>query len=123
MANDSVEVMIRKDLEWQGQKNDKENTQREIHTECMTIKDLVGIFTDLLRICVPHYQEICWIRLIPTIDFAIRIRYTPHLYRFLSTMALRAFQTKNSSVGGLAVNDNFVYMYMCRNAKVKVKRK
>jgi len=40
---------------------------------------------------------------------------------FAATMVLWAFQTKNSSVDGHAVNDNVICMYNRRTVKVKDK--
>ena len=42
---------------------------------------------------------------------------------FASSMALRAFQTVNSSIDGHAVNDNFVCIYNRRTTTVKDKKK
>ena len=42
---------------------------------------------------------------------------------FAAVMALRAFQTKNSSVDGHAVNDNFVCISNCRKYTIEEEKK
>ena len=104
-AQELVEVMVWQDSERQGTKKGKggkvtQNTQRELDRQEMTVSELIKKFKDQIEICTPHYQEICWIRTIMGIDFS---QLPPGtlliLTDFASVMALRALQTKNSSVG------------------------
>ena len=119
-----VEVMVWQDSDRQGTKTNtkgevKQNSQRELCKKEMTVKELLTKFKAQVEICTPHYQEICWIRIVLNTNLA---RLGPHemliLTDFASVMALRAFQTKNSSVDGHAVNDNFVVIHNRRLVKV-----
>ena len=40
----------------------KKNKQRELQSNMMTPKELVEKFQEQLAICIPHCQEIRWIR-------------------------------------------------------------
>ena len=97
---------------------------RELHKEEMTISDLIDQFKKQVDICIPHYQEICWIRLMQDTDFArLPNDFLLIFTDFAAVMALRAFQAKKSSVDAHAVNDNFVCVYNRRNENVKKKKK
>mmetsp|Transcript_24826 Transcript_24826/g.42530 ORF Transcript_24826/g.42530 Transcript_24826/m.42530 type:complete len:166 (+) Transcript_24826:991-1488(+) len=116
VGNDVVEVMILRDSLRQGTKNGVQNSQRELHPEEMTISNLVKEFFDSLDTCIPHYQEIRWVRLMQDTDFARLAQDTLICFTdYAAVMALRAFQAKNSSVDGHAVNDNFVVIYARRS--------
>ena len=60
-SEELVEVMVWRDSPRQGFTNRKQNSQRELHADEMPIKELVQRFMIELNICIPHYQEICWI--------------------------------------------------------------
>ena len=53
----------------QGDKKGKQNTQKELVEKDMTVKQLVEMFFKQVEICVPHYQEICWMRHMQSTDF------------------------------------------------------
>jgi len=122
VAQEKVEVMEWGDSIRQGSKKGKQNTQRELQANEMTVAELVDKFIKSLTINIPHHQEICWIRLIQLTDFDRLPPDTLLIFTdFAASMCLRAFQTKNSSVDGHAVNDNFVCIYNRRKVKVKEK--
>ena len=124
VADEVVEVMVWSDSEQQGTKNGKQNTQRELNSEQMSVKELVKRFKKQLNICIPHYQEIFWMKLMMDLDF---IRLTKEgiliFTDFAAVMVLRAFQVKNSSVDGHAHCANFVVMSNPREATVTETRK
>jgi hypothetical protein len=69
--SDKVEVKCWKDVACSGtDKNGNQNTQCELTTEVWTIKKLVDEFVKQMEICIPHYQEIRWIRHIQNTDFS-----------------------------------------------------
>ena len=90
-------------------KNGNQNTQKELVEQEMTAKQIITMFLDQLKICIPHYQKIDWMRLIQSIDFSRLWKDTLLIFTdFLVMMLLRAFQLKNSSVDGYVVNDKIV---------------
>ena len=48
----------------------KKNTQLELDTKMMTVKELTKCFKAQLRICRPHLQEIRWIDIMQKVDFS-----------------------------------------------------
>ena len=123
---EKIEVMVWTDAIRQGTKKcqttgqEKQNKQRELQSDMMTLKELVEKFREQLAICIPHCQEIRWIRKVieayfPTLPADTLLIFTD----FAAVLALRAFQTKNSSVDAHAVNDNFVCVYNRRICPVK----
>ena len=123
-ANEEVEVMVWTDARRQGQKNGVYNTQRELQSELMPIKELMKRFTQLLTICRKHCQEIRWVRSMIELDFAqLRPNTLLVFTDFAAVMALRAFQTKNASVDGHAVNDNFVCISNRHQCTIEEKEK
>ena len=64
-----VSVMVWEDAIRQGGTPEKPNTQRELGEERMTITDLVDRLRKQIDKCLPHYQEICWIRHVMDTDF------------------------------------------------------
>ena len=124
-AESLVEVMVWQDADRQGAKvgkdgETKQNSQRELTSKEMTVKELITKFKEQVEKCIPHYQEICWIRIVMQANIS-RLRQNEMLILtdFASVLALRAFQTKNSSVDGHAVNDNFVVLHNRRIVKVR----
>ena len=96
----------------QGEKKGKQNTQKELVEKEMTVKQLVAMFFKQVQECVPHYQEICWMRHMQSTDFSQLKDDTLLIFTdFAAVMALRAFQVPNSSVDAQAINDNFVVVY------------
>ena len=69
-AKKEVQAMVWKDALQQGGTVAKKNTQRELQPENMTVKELIGRFKKQFDICIPHYQEICWIDHVKNADFA-----------------------------------------------------
>ena len=53
----------------QGTKNGKQNTQKELVQKDMTVKQLITLIFEQLEVCIPHYQEICWMRHMQSTDF------------------------------------------------------
>ena len=123
--DEEVEVMVWMNAKRQGKKKDGGfNTQRELQAEAMNIKDLLTRFRKLLTICLTHCQEIRWMKEMISLDFQQLRPDTLLVFTdFAAVMALRAFQTKNSSVDGHAVNDNFVCISNRRIATVEEKKK
>ena len=77
-----------------------------------------------MKICLPHCQEIRWIRHILNTDFTrLPANTLLILTDFAASMCLRAAETKNSSVDAHAVNDNFVCIYNRRIITLKQNRK
>lgn len=106
----------------QGTKNGKQNSQKELVEKKMTVKQLITMFFEQLEVCIPHYQEICWMRHMQKTDFTLLRKDTLLIFTdFAAVMALRAFQVKNSAIDGHAINDNFVVIYNQRIVKVKEK--
>ena len=92
----------------------EQNKQRELSSEWWTIEQLVTKFKfkEQMKICLPHCQEIRWIRHILNTDFTrLPAGTLLILTDFAASMCLRAAETKNSSVDAHAVNDNFVCIY------------
>ena len=124
MADEIVEVMVWRKSIRQGMSNGVQNTQKELHPEEMTIQKLVDLFMAKVIECIPHYQEICWMNIMMELDLDYLPVDTLLIFTdFAAMMALRAFQTKNSSVDGHCVNDNFVCMYNKRQVVTKNKMK
>ena len=124
MVNKIVSVSVWRNSPRQGVKNGNQNSQRELHPEDMAVEDLICRIKAPLELCIPHYNEICWIRILQSTDFSRLPPGTMLIFTdFASSMALRAFQTLNSSIDGHAVNDNFVCIYNQRKVKVKEKKK
>lgn len=122
--NDMVDVMVWVDARRQGMKNGKNNTQRELQQTTLTVTDLVKKFKTQLEICIPHCQEIRWIRHMMDSDFTRLAQDTILIFTdFAAVMALRAFQAKNSSVDGHAICDNMVCISNRRIASVTKKEK
>jgi len=112
VAKEKVNVMEWGDAPRQGQTKGQQNTQRELCSVEMTVSDLVDKYIESLKECIPHYQEICWLRILQLTDFARLPKNTLLIFTdFAASMCLRAFQTKNSSVDGHAVNDNVLLQY------------
>lgn len=124
-ANVEVPVRVWKDSPRQGVSAGKQNTQKTLLTQNMTIKSLTRHFKDLIETCTPHYQEICWLKQQIDADFATLRDDTILIFTdYAAVLALRASETKNSSVDAHAINDNFlVIISKRRKAVVKVKRK
>jgi hypothetical protein len=123
-GEEEVEVMMWMNARRQGQKNGAFNTQRELQSQFMTVTDLLPKFRELLTICIPHCQEIRWIRQMIQLDFDQLQPNTLLIFTdFAAVMALRAFQTKNSSVDGHAVNDNFVCISNRRKCTIEEEKK
>ena len=121
-SKEIVQVMVWSDSIRQGMKNGSQNTQKELVEEDMTVKQLITMFIAQLKICIPHYQEICWMRHLQSTDFAQLEPDTLLIFTdFAAVMALRAFQKKNSSVDEHAINDNFVVIWNRRKVTVKEK--
>ena len=96
----------------QGVKKGKQNTQRELHPVEMRVYDLIEKFKKQVKICIPHYQEISWVRLMQDTDFARLPKDTLLIFTdFAAVMALRASQAKKSSIDAHAINDNFVCVF------------
>ena len=73
-----------------------DNTQHELQSELMTIKELMKQFIQLLSIYRKHCREIRWVRSMMELDFAQLCPNTLLVFTdFAAVMALRAFQTKN----------------------------
>ena len=90
----------------------------------MTIKKLVDEFKDQMEICTPHYQEICCMGHLLDTDFTCLKEGTLLIFtNFAAVMCLWAFHTKNSSVDGHVLNDNFVYIYNRQKVGIKGKRR
>ena len=125
VARDLVKVMVWKKGIRQGtDKHGNPNTQQEILPEQMSVSELVNRFKKQLGICIPHCQEILWMRLIMDTDRA-RLQQDELiiLTDFAAVMDLRAAEAKNSSVDSHAVNDNFVCLHRPRTVRVKGKEK
>ena len=61
----------------------------------MTVKQLITMFFEQLEVCIPHYQEICWMRHMQKTDFTLLRKDTLLIFTdFAAVMALRAFQVK-----------------------------
>ena len=123
VTSEIVEVMEWRDSARQGILKGKQNTQRELHPEEMSVKELTRKFTKQVEKCIPHYQEICWMRLAMKTDLGTLPKDELLIFTdFAAVMSLRSFQTKNSSVDGHAVNENFVCLYNRRKVTVTEKR-
>lgn len=126
VGEEEVEVMEWDEATRQGtnKSTGKQNTQRELTANTITVKELVKRFRKAVDVCIPHYQEICWIRIILDIDFATLGRSTLLIFTdFAAVMILRAYQAKNSSVDAHAINDNFICVYNRRSVNVVEKKK
>ena len=119
-----VEVMVWGDSIRQGDKKGKQNTQKELVEKDMTVKQLVAMFFKQAEECIPHYQEICWMRHMKSTDFSQLKNDTLLIFtHFAAVMALRAFQTPNSCVDAHAINDSFVVIYNRETVQVGELRK
>jgi len=125
LADEKVEVMVWQDSVRTTNKDGSVGTKLlELKPKNLTIRDLVKNLQSQIELCIPHYQEICWMRHLMETDFKRLPPGTLLIFTdFASSMALRAFQTVNSSVDGHAVNDNFVCIYNRRTTTVKDKKK
>eukprot|EP00986_Skeletonema_menzelii_P017430 scaffold19452_cov150-Skeletonema_menzelii.AAC.1 len=125
VANKEIEVSVWCEARRQGKtKKGKNNTQRELQTKIMTVVELIDHFEELLEICIPHIQEIRWIKLLQDIDFTKMPPDTIIIFTdFAAVMALRAREAKNSSVDAHAICCNQVVLWNKRVVKVSGKRK
>jgi len=91
--DEAVEVMVWMNAKRQGKKKDGSfNAQRELQAETMNIKELLTRFRKLLTICLPHCQEIRWIREMISLDFQQLWANTLLVFTdFAAVMALCAF--------------------------------
>ena len=116
--------MVWKDAIRQGGTVNKPRFQRELHPEIMTIEALESRQKKQIDICLPHYQEICWMRNLMDTDFKTPPPDTLLIFtEYAASMALRAIEKVNSSVNAHAVNDNFVCISNRRKAIYTKKRK
>jgi len=102
LADEFVEVMVWQDSVRMKKKDGTvATTQRELKPKDFTIRDLVKKLQDQIELCIPHYQEICWMRHLMETDFK---RLPPSTLLictdFASSMTLRAFRTVNSHIRG-----------------------
>jgi hypothetical protein len=120
-----VKVMVWKKGIRQGtDKHGNPNTQQEILPEQMSVSELVNRFKKQLGICIPHCQEILWMRLIMDTDRAhLQQDELIILTDFAAVMDLRAAEANNVSVDSHAVNHNFVCLHRPRTVRVKGKGK
>jgi len=124
VAEETVEVMVWEDARRQGKSNGKDNTQRELTSKHMTVKELVAEFKKQLNKCIPHVQEIQRIRHLMDTDFTRLAKgCLLILTDFSAVMCLRAFQVKNSSVDGHASNANFVCIWNRREVSYTESKK
>ena len=124
VAEEVVEVMMWEDARRQGKSNGKDNTQRELTSKHMTVKNLVAEFKKQLNTCIPHVQEIQRIRHLMDTDFTRLAKgCLLILTDFSAVMCLRAFQVKNSSVDGHASNANFVCIWNRREVSYTESKK
>ena len=66
--------------------------QMENRISNVSVKDLIGKFTQQVEKCIPHYQEICWIRHTMKTDIAMLCQDELLIFTdFAAVMALRAF--------------------------------
>lgn len=127
VGSNVVTVMVWEKARRQGKgKNGKDNTQQELTSKPMTVAQLIAHFKGLLGICIPHIQEIRWIKHLQDTDFSKMSLDTILIFSdfaALMVMALRALQTKNSSVDAHAVLANFVVLSVKRVVTVVGKKK
>ena len=56
---------------------------------------------EALAVAIPHYQEICWLKIVEKADFHLLSQDTIIIYtEFAATMVLGASEKKNSSLTG-----------------------
>jgi len=121
LGNKAVTVMVWEKARRQGKakKNGKDNTQQELTSKVMTVAQLIDHFVKLLHICIPHIQEIRWIKHLQDTDFTKMSPGTILIFTdYAALMALRARQAKNSSVDAHAICDNFVILWNKRVVNV-----
>ena len=95
-----------------------------LHKEEITISDFTTRFKNQVDICIPHYQETCWIWLIQGTNFARLSKDFLLIFNdFAVVMALGDFQAKNSYKDAHAANDSFVCTYNRRNVNGKEKER
>jgi sentrin-specific protease 1 len=125
LGNKVVTVMVWEKARRQGKaKSGKDNTQQELTSKVMTVAQLIDHFVKLLHICIPHIQEIRWIKHLQDTDFTKMSPGTILIFTdYAALMALRARQAKNSSVDAHAICDNFVILWNKRVVKVTGKKK
>jgi hypothetical protein len=120
----AITVMVWEDARRQGQSKGKDNKQKELTSKVMTVEELLDHFEKLLNICIPHVQEIRWMKHLQDTDFSKLSRDTILIFTdFAAVMALRARQAKNSSVDAHAIIANFVILWNKRDVKAKGKKK
>ena len=108
----------------QGTKRGRPATQRELTQRVRRLSDILISFRQAINTCIPHYQDILWIRQVMKNDIRTLPDNTLLVFTdFSATLVLRALEAKNSSVDAHAVLDNFVCLYKRRKAKVKEKDK
>ncbi len=125
LMSKAIPVMVWDDARRQGKtKKGKDNTQRELTSTIMTVAELLDSFEEKLKICITHIQEIRWMKFLQDTDFTKLSPGTILIFTdYAALMALRALETKNSSVDAHAIVANFVVFSNKRVVKVKGKKK
>ena len=123
-SDDLVEVMVWGEGIRSGEKKGKQNTQRELLPIDMTVRQLICDFTKHIQTCIPHYQDISWIRLTISNHFAwLPPGYILVFTDFSAVMDLRARDTVNCAIDGHAVCDNFIVISNRRTVPVEKEKK